>query len=92
MNEDEFYRIRDSKAGTLFRSIVKGSNFMTPSIIDYKIVSKFVVEVSHGKFVDTTFFGVTVADMETKTHRKDLSKSCENLSDVESYLTELEAV
>jgi hypothetical protein len=63
-----------------FKSIVGGSNFMTPIVIDYFERGDYIIELStgNGKFCGLYGYGVTVANTKTNEHCIDL---CESFSD-----------
>lgn len=60
-----------------FKSIVGGSNFMTPEVIDYYKRGHYVIELSTGSglFCGSWCYGVTVANTLFKEHCVDLCKS-----------------
>jgi len=77
--------------GIKFREIIRGKNFMTPQIIEYKKINDFIIEISTGsKFLDTEMYGVTV--IKGTTIRNDLSKCVHSLKEVEEYLEELKLI
>ena len=60
-------------ANEIFRSVVKGTNFMTPNIISHHKIKGGAVELSSGKgFSGSTMYGVTV--VKDNKHNTDLSK------------------
>ena len=65
-----------------FTEVIKGKNFMTPLILGYYKVGKYVVEVSKAPARDNVkLYGVTVLDRITKKRPKGLSKCFFNLED-----------
>lgn len=69
-----------------FTSIVKGENFMTPTVLGYYKKGKYAIELSSGKFLSGRLYGVTVADTETKEHVNELCKSFETLKQAKEYM------
>lgn len=68
-----------------FRKVIKGTNFVTPDIIRYGCVGKYVYELSTGMLMGTRMYGVTVvADGKIS----DLSASFISIEDAEKYIKE----
>lgn len=65
------------KLAEIFKSAVKGVNFMTPYLDGYYVVANGVAELSHGVgFSGRPIYGVTVVEKdETGTYVKNNSKS-----------------
>ena len=56
----------------LFRSVVKGNNFITPRLIGYCEISNGVIEITTGsKFLETEMYGLTIVENGQKS-----DKSC----------------
>ena len=71
------YKTVDSEYGRrIFNQQFNGKkNIFTDEIIGYFATdSGKIVELSHGKFISTDMFGVTVIDTKAATHNHDLSK------------------
>lgn len=63
----------------MFRSVVKGSNFMTPDVLRYGFTGKYVYELSEGRGMDNQpIFGLTVVDWAVRPserkHNRELSQ------------------
>ena len=60
----------------LFRSIVKGSNFVTPDVLDYIYSDnkRYLAELSVSKIFGNAIYGVTVADVIKRKQADHLSK------------------
>lgn len=78
----------------LFKQYVKGSNFMTPAIIEYKKIQNkegtFVLEISEGRriFSEGKIYGVTVVQLG-KGRRDDMSFAYPNMESVNIYIQSL---
>lgn len=81
------------KYGEQFRKLVKGNNPLTPHVIDYVKVGKYICEVSTDSYTpdpnDMRMVGVTVLDMEKGEIDTDLSQAfCDkkiDLAKAEAY-------
>ncbi len=61
------------KAREIFKSVVKGRNFMTPNVLGYYKIKNGAVELSTGKgFTDNMLYGVTV--VKDNEHNHELSQ------------------
>ena len=60
----------------LFRSIVKGSNFVTPDVLDYIYSDnkRYLAELSVSKIFGNAIYGVTVVDVIERKQAEHLSK------------------
>ena len=60
----------------LFRSIVKGSNFVTPNVVDYIYSDnmKYIAELSVSKIFGKAIYGVTVVNVSARKKAEHLSK------------------
>lgn len=75
-------------SGEMFRSIVRGSNFMTPYFIGHYLIKNGEVEVTWGFGLSReTIYGVTV-ERERK-HDFDASKMCTTEEEVVEYIKSL---
>lgn len=78
----------DSPLGFKFRSIVKGSNFVTPFVKGYTKIKNYIVEITTGnKFIDLTPFGITVVIDELRNNK--LSTCVYSMEEVEEYINNL---
>ncbi len=74
-------------AQTIFRSIVKNKNFMTPDVVSFKRRGNYVFEIASGEFMGKPIFGVTVVNVKELKHDHDLSKGgFESLELAEEYM------
>lgn len=80
------------KYGEQFRKLVKGGNPLTPNVIDYVKVGKYICEISQDRYTpayDERIVGVTVLDMEKGEIDHDLSQAfCDkkiDLAKAEAY-------
>ena len=80
------------EAGQAFRTVVKGQNFITPTVIRYGRVNGFVYELSKGRGIFdplSLIYGVTV--VKGLTNRYDLSQGgFDSLEKAEGYIKSLE--
>lgn len=94
MTQEEYNNLERNPYRKLFNSIVQGRNFITPEIIDYRKIGKYIVELSTNinKNLIGTIYGITVIKQIGNTYIKDDNKSVArfNMKDVEEYLKELE--
>lgn len=61
------------KAREIFKSVVKGKNFMTPNVLGYYKVKNGAAELSIGKgFTNNMMYGVTV--VKDNEHNHELSQ------------------
>ena len=60
----------------LFRSIVKGSNFVTPDVLDYIYSDnkRYLAELSVSKIFGNAIYGVTVVDVVKRKPAEHLNK------------------
>lgn len=77
----------ESEIGKQFRSVVKGTNLMTPGITGYVWLKDGIAEISYGKFMSSELWGVTIIINDIK--RDELSKSFNSVVDVEKYIKKL---
>ena len=94
MTQEEHNRLQNNSNGKIFREIVKGVNFLTPIILDYKKCGKHIVEISKNREnpdIDT-IYGVTVITKKDNKYveNNNLSKAFCDYDEVEQYLKELE--
>lgn len=84
MNIQDF----ESEIGRSFRGVVKGSNFMTPSVYGYVLLKDGIAEISTGKkFLDSEIWGVTVIHDDK---RCDYQSVClHSIKEVEDYIEKL---
>ena len=76
-----------------FTSIVRGENFMTPTVVKYLKIGNYVVEISKGEFLREDIYGVSVADTINKKARHDLSHGgFKTLDDAIEYANSLVGV
>jgi hypothetical protein len=74
-----------------FRLVVKGDNFVTPKIIRFGQQGDYVYELSTGRgLFNADVFGVTVVDLRTDEHRRDLSQAFFNREEAEDFINDLE--
>ena len=66
---------------SIFKSAVKGENFMTPKVIEYGEAGNYVYELSTGYGLTSKLYGVTVVDGPTG---KQLTKKSIYFHDLES--------
>lgn len=71
-----------------FCTIVGGRNFITPYVIDYYDIKDGACELSKGKFLDNTLFGVTV--VKNGENRYDLSKCFHSENEAMDYIKTLQ--
>lgn len=75
---------------TEFTSVVKGKNFITPTINGYFISGNYIVELSRGTdFEGNRVYGVTVVDSKTMTHDREKSQLCNSLAEANAYIKQL---
>lgn len=94
MTQEEYYELQNNPNSKIFRKIIKGVNFLTPIILDYKKCGNHIVEISKSKEnpdIDT-IYEVTVITKKDNEYIKDdkLCKAFYNYNEVEQYLKELE--
>lgn len=94
MTQEEYNRLERNPYRKLFHSIVPKINFITPEIIDYYKIGKYIIELSTNikNNLIGTIYGITVIKQIGNTYIKD-NKKCTvkfNMEDVEKYLKELE--
>lgn len=76
------------EATTLFNSIVKGKNIMTPDIIGHYKIKNGAVEFSHGSgFMGGEMFGVTIVRGGKMIH--DENKCFDDRAEAEQYILSL---
>jgi len=81
---------KKNRASALFRTIVKGFNFMTPDLIGYCEIKNGAVEVSKGQgFTGKTIYGVTV--VKDRKLDYDLSRCFHSLKEAENYIKGLKS-
>jgi hypothetical protein len=68
---------------------IKGTNFMTPNIIETINTDKYIIEKSEGKFIDHMIYGITVANIETSEIIHSLSKAVHDVSEMDRYVERL---
>jgi len=95
MTEEEYNRIHSTEESKIFKSVVKGVNFITPIILDYKRIGKYIVEISTNRNNEIIgkLYGVTIIakDRNNKYKRKTiLDDSFNTYEEVENYLKQLE--
>ena len=94
MTQEEYDELERNSYRKLFHSIVPGYNFITPIIIDYRKIGKYIVELSTNtkNSLIGTVYGITVIKQIGNTYIKDNKKCIAkfNMEDVEEYLKELE--
>lgn len=71
------------------KSYFKGSNFLTPDVIDRGFKGRYVYELSSGDFLGKPLYGVTLADRETGDSLYDESRSFDALVAARSYIANL---
>lgn len=94
MTQEEYDILQNNPNGKIFRKVIKGVNFITPIILDYKKCGKHIVEISRSKEnpdIDV-MYGVTVITKNNNEYIEDfkLCKSFYDYNEVEQYLKELE--
>ena len=74
-----------------FTAVVRGSNFMTPTILDIEDLGNgYVVELSTGEgFTREPIYGVTVVDYPHREHLTYLSRCFTNKKDALFYIEQL---
>lgn len=81
----------NNQLSTEFRTVVKGKNFMTPTISGYWAVADYVIELSRGTDFDgNKIYGVTVVNRVTKGTENELSKMVSSLAEAKAYMKYLE--
>lgn len=94
MTQEEYYELQNNPNGKIFREIVKGVNYITPIILDYKKCGKHIVEISKTRENPDldTMYGVTVITKKDNEYVKDdkLCKAFYDYNKLEQYLKELE--
>ena len=94
MNQEHYKYLENNPLREIFTNIVKGTNFITPKIIDYYKKGKYIVELSTNGRNNLLgrIYGITVIKQIGNTYIKDDNKSVArfNMEDVEKYLKELE--
>ena len=76
-------------AGNVFRSVVKGTNIMTPEWLGYGWSGDFAYELTKGTgLTNEVIYGVTVVSAD-RIRRNDLSKLCHSLSEARTYISSL---
>jgi len=74
----------------IFKSNLKGKNFMTPDIIKYGESGTYIYELSEGRFMDTKMYGVTV--LTRRGERTELDKCFSDLEEAKTYIETLKEV
>lgn len=87
--------IKFVNAAAVFNDLYKGvKNCMTPNIIKYgKINDTLAYELSSGKFMNKTMYGITVISVMIDGFHQpnhDLSKAFQSLRDATEYVKELQ--
>ena len=73
-------------AREIFESIIKGKNFMTPHVIDWREEGDYIAEISQGEdFNRQPMYGVTVVNRSTMERESGLSKCCSSREEVEEH-------
>ena len=73
-----------------FTSVVKGKNFMTPEVLQYRTVNKYAVEFSRGEAMDGGYiYGVTVVDTTKHEQRHDLSELFDTAKQAKQHIETL---
>ena len=94
MTQEEHNRLQNNPNGKIFREIVKGINFLTPIILDYKKCGNYIVEISKSRENPDLdiMYGVTVITKKNNEYVKDdkFSKAFYDYNEVEQYLKKLE--
>ncbi len=79
--------LRSSNAKVEFQRIVKGKNFMTPTLVGFYYQGEYAVEISKGRgFYDDTIYGVTVVNTLTKEKEDELSHMFYSLAEAKAYV------
>lgn len=94
MIQEKYDITQNNPNGKIFREIVKGVNFLTPVILDYKKCGKYIVEISKSREnpdIDA-MYGVTVITKKENSYEENfkLCKAFYDYNEVEQYLKELE--
>ena len=92
MNNIETHSTEESR---IFKSVIKGVNFITPIILDYKRIGKYIVEISTNRKNEIIgkLYGVTIIAKGRNGNykRKMILDDCFNTyEEVEQYLKKLE--
>lgn len=81
---------RNDQLSTEFRTVIKGSNFMTPHIVGFWSVGNYVCELSKGNdFSGGRIYGVTVVNRETQERELELDQSFNSLAQAKAYMRSL---
>ena len=94
MTQEEYNELQNNPNGKIFRNVIKGVNFITPIILDYKKCGKHIVEISKNREnpdIDI-MYGVTVITKNNNKYIEDfkLCKAFYDYNEVKQYLKELE--
>ena len=69
----------------MFKQLVGGRNWLTPTILGYTRIKHGVAEISTGpKFIDVEMFGITIVNYGIRNF--ELSKCFNSMQDVEHYI------
>jgi len=74
----------------IFKSNLKGKNFMTPDIIKYGESGAYIYELSEGRFMNSKMYGVTV--LTRRGERTELDNSFFDLEEAKAYIETLKMV
>ena len=75
-----------------FKSVVKGDNVFSPKHHKTIYINNFAVEITSGKFMGSTLYGVTVVNTLTKEQEYDLSGCCHSEKEIKAKITVLKRV
>lgn len=94
MTQEKYDELQNNPIGKIFRKVIKGVNYITPIILDYRKCGKHIVEISRSREnpdIDI-MYGVTVITKENNEYitNDKLCKPFYNYNEVEQYLKELE--
>lgn len=93
MTPREYEELERNPYRKIFRNIVCGVNFITPVIIDYRKIGKYIIELSTNNNTNILgkMYGITVIKQINDKYVKDDEKCVVkfNWDDVEKYLKEL---
>lgn len=75
----------------VFNEVLPNPNFMTPEVLDHIRIGDYGIELALGTgFKHEPIYGVTVINLVTKSHDKNLSKCLFSKREVNAYLLELD--
>lgn len=75
------------RAEEIFKKVINGKNFVTPTIINYYKIKNGACELAGGTLLYDVYYGVTV--VKNNKYNETLSKSFETIERAKTYINTL---